>query len=186
MTKRGKMNGGSLHLILMCGQVFYVMLGDREFRNPLFKHLSLPRVGEIRQDKQFLNLTLNIAWKFPHFNVSIFAALLVLPRQSELVSRGHSQLLFGSKFIWGQCQMFWCSGQGWGQLRQFITCWCLLRAVRAGDRGQARANKSSRPRHLGRDIRCRKKKTLRVWWNFDSAPVWSSRSNRVLNHFYPS
>lgn len=110
MTKRGKMNGGSLHLILMCGQVFYVMLGDREFRNPLFKHLSLPRVGEIRQDKQFLNLTLNIAWKFPPkiVNVSIFAALLVLPRQSELVSaRGHSQLLFGSKFIWGQCQMLW-------------------------------------------------------------------------------
>ena len=31
-----------------------------------------------------------------------------------------------------------------------------------------------------------RKKTLRVWWNFDSAPVWSSRSNRVLNHFYPS
>ena len=163
MTKRGKMNGGSVHLILMCGQVFYVMLGDREFRNPLFKHLSLPRVGEIRQDKQFLNLTLNIAWKFPPkiVNVSIFAALLVLPRQSELVSaRGHSQLLFGSKFIWGQCQMLW-PGLGPGErVRQFITGWCLLRAVRAGDRGQAIANKSSRPRHLGRDIRCRKKKNI--------------------------
>ena len=43
---------------------------------------------------------------------------------------------------------------------QFITRECLLQAVRAGDRGQVITNKSSRPRHLGRDIRCRKKKNI--------------------------
>ena len=47
--------------MLIWEQVFYVMLGDGEFRNPLFKYLSLPQDREIRQDKQFLNLTLNIA-----------------------------------------------------------------------------------------------------------------------------
>ena len=160
MTKRGKMNGGSVHLILMCGQVFYVMLGDREFRNPLFKHLSLPRVGEIRQDKQFLNLTLNIAWKFPpKLLMSVF-----LQRSScYLASQSWCRRGVTRNFCLG-LNLFGvnvrCCGQGWGQVRQFITGWSLLRAVRAGDRGQARANKSSRPRHLGRDIRCRKKKNI--------------------------
>ena len=121
MTKRGKMNGGSLHLILMCGQVFYVMLGDREFRNPLFKHLSLPRVGEIRQDKQFLNLTLNIAWKFPpKLLMSVF-----LQRSScYLASQSWCRRGVTRNFCLG-LNLFGvnvrCCGQGWGQLRQFIT-----------------------------------------------------------------
>ena len=71
--------------------MFYVMLGDEEFRNPLFKHLSLPQVREIRQDKQFLNFTLNICESFLKIvNDSIFAA----PRLT-LPVRGHSRLLFG-------------------------------------------------------------------------------------------
>ena len=162
----------------MCGQVFYVILGDGEFRNPLFKHLSLPQVREIRQDKQFLNFTLNILWKFPKSCLmTAFLHLLVL-----LIWSGVTRVFcLGSKFIWGQCQMKWP-----GRVRGLTETIHHKFVSAGGDRGQVITNKSSWTRHLGRDIRCRKNKTPRVWWNFDSALVLLWRSNRVLNHFYQS